>query len=203
MRKVPYVENTLLHELKQWTVPQFDAIQLAQTGVQIPVRQMGITHPTIVEAQLEKSVIYLKDGPGSGDSRQAVAGGDAKRQPLAGPGGPIRNKPAKPPKTSRKEKEGEDEGERIPLTEFVIEFAWVYIPPEKRAAEDPGIKKAETAAPPGATPSAGTAPATPAATTPPAAAKPAAAGPPGATGATPAAPPPAATPAAPPAGAPK
>src|SRR5262249_24675481 len=136
MRTVPYVENTLLHELKQWTVPQFDAIQLAPIGVPIPVRKMGITPPTIVEPQPTKSVIFLKDGPGGGD-------GEVKRQPLAVPGGPIRNKPAKPPKNPRKDKESDEEGEKIPLTEFVIEFAWSYIPPEKRVAEDPGAKKAE------------------------------------------------------------
>jgi len=162
MRGVPYIENTLLHELKQWTVAQFDVTKLAPTGVQVPVRKMGISHPTIVETQPAKTVLFLKNGPGDGDN--------AKPQP----GGPkAANAPrgkAKPLKKARKGDEaGDEESQEIPLTEFVIEFAWQHVPSAKRLDDDPAVKKPD--APPSAgtatSPAAGT-PSPPAGTAPPA-----------------------------------
>jgi hypothetical protein len=145
MRGVPYVENTFLKELQQWTHAQFDVIKLEATGQQIPVRQMGITHPTIVETMLGNSVIYLKNGPG-GEAPGVRAAGNGGR-------GGARNKGAKK-KPVADDAEADEESEKIPLTDFVIEFAWVYVSPDKRLPEDPALKKTD-AAPAGGAPTTG------------------------------------------------
>jgi type IV pilus assembly protein PilM len=167
MRSVSYIENTLLHKLQQWTVAQFDVMKLEPTGQQIPVRQIGITHPTIVDTMLGNSVIFLKNGPG-GEGPGVRAVGKA--------GAAGRNKAAKAAKkpAAGEDAEPQEESEKIPLTDFRIEFAWKYVPPEKREAEDPALKKAAaapaagappTGAPPTGAPPTG-APATGAPTTP-------------------------------------
>jgi type IV pilus assembly protein PilM len=151
MRGVPYVENTLLHNLHQWAIPEFDPAKLAYTGRIIPIRQMGISHATITETQPAKNVIYYKDGPGAAEGQNAGAGPRANQPSmLTGPMG-YRTKgkaPRKPKKTEDAENEA---GRPIPLTEFVIEFAWQDVPPEKFLPEDPSVKK-PAASPPAATP---------------------------------------------------
>src|SRR5262245_16383756 len=191
MRGVPYIENTLLHNLHQWAIPEFDPNKLAPTGRIIPIRQMGISHASITETQRLKDVIYFKDGPGSAEGSPAPAVGPRGNYPqsvysgpmaLRGKGKAPKNKPKKP----TDEADG-DAGRPIPVTEFIIEFAWQDVPPEKFLAEDPSIKKAP--APPGspgttAPPNPATA-ASAAATTAPPATVPATA-PPAATGPAPA-----------------
>jgi hypothetical protein len=188
MRGVPYIENTLLHNLHQWAIPEFDPAKLALTGRMIPVRQMGISHATITETQPVKQVIYFKDGPGSAEGQNAGAAPRGNYPPsmLTGPMG-HRTKGKAPKKKLKKEEPEGEAGRPIPLTEFVIEFAWQDVPPEKFLPEDPSVKKpaaSSPGAPAAAAPSgtAGPAGATPQATAPPAttpATAPAAANPPG------------------------
>src|SRR5262245_3220403 len=190
MRGVPYVENTLLHNLHQWAIPEFDPAKLAPTGRMIPIRQMGISHATITETQPVKDVIYYKDGLGSaegqgqGQAPAVGARGGYGQSMLSGPAG-LRGR-GKTPKNKPKKTDDTDgeAGRPIPLTEFVIEFAWQDVPPEKFLAEDPSVKKAApapvgtpgTTAPPNPATSAGAATVPPAnvpATVPPAATGPA------------------------------
>ena len=64
--------------------------------------------------------------------------------------GPMGYRKGKGPKKQPKKEEAEgNAGQPIPLTEFVIEFAWQDVPPEKFLAEDPSLKK-PAATPPGA-----------------------------------------------------
>src|SRR5262249_10550246 len=147
-----------------WAIPEFDPAKLAPTGRMIPVRQMGISHATITETQPVKSIMYLKDGPGSAEGPNAVTPqrGNLPSQMLTGPMGYRTKGKAAKRKAKKSEEADVDAGRPIPLTEFVIEFAWQYVPPEKYLAEDPSVKKA-AATTPGAT-------VPPAAPTPPAAA---------------------------------
>jgi type IV pilus assembly protein PilM len=201
MRGVPYIENTLLHNLHQWAIPEFDPAKPAYTGRMIPIRQMGISHATITETQPVKSVLYYKDGLGAAEGQNAGAGPRTNTPSmLTGPMG-YRMK-GKSPKKKPKVEEAEGEaGRPIPLTEFVIEFAWQDVPRDKFLAEDPSVKKpaaSPAGAPPAGTPPGQTVPAAPAAqgaagpaTVPPATSPPAAANSGGAPAAAPAGSPPA------------
>jgi hypothetical protein len=167
MKGVSYVVNTFLRNLKEWTIPQIDGThfgptgQAIPTGKLIPVRQMGITHATIVSTDREKPVIWYKNGPGGGEAPIPGARGNipAPVMPMPGIRGRGRGRAAKA-KVKPAEDAGADEGQPIPLTEFVIEFAWRERPPEKREAEDPAKKTtATTTGTPGTTAApAGTAP---------------------------------------------
>jgi type IV pilus assembly protein PilM len=163
---ISYVKNTLLHALQQWNVPQFDPSNYGYTGVLIPVRQLGISHASIVQFQADHKVMFDKNGPGGADN--AAAGPFTPRPvaPRLGGGGARGRKPAKQPKA---EDGKADEARPIRMTEFDLEFAWR--PDVKRIAEDPDAKKAAPA--PGQTAPAQPAPVvtpaggTPAATTTP------------------------------------
>src|SRR5262245_25168858 len=125
MRSVPYIRNTIPRQLQQWTVPQFDPVKLVYTGKMIPVRQMGISHATIIETQPTVDILYFKNGPGGGDAAAAVGGAPGvAREMLSGVRGNRRlQKVVKPVEKKGDQKEA-DEGQPIPLTEFIIEFAW-------------------------------------------------------------------------------
>lgn len=142
MREVSYVANTLLLNLKQWTVPQFNVTTRQPTGVMIPVRQMGITHPTISESQPTHHVKWFKNGPGAAAAARGGGGGAA---PPAGPNAGPAKKGAKRPKNEKAKPapgadSGGDEAQPIPQTDFVIQFAWLDTPEAKRLPADPNEK---------------------------------------------------------------
>jgi len=145
MQFVPYVQNTLLLNLQQWSIPQFDPITFAPTGESIPVRQLGISHATISDSQPKSNVIWFKDGRGGGAAGPGSGAGAA----MAGVGG-ARAKGAKNKGKGNKASTAKpigipEEGQAIPLTEFEIQFAWHVIPPEKRVVDDPDKPAAATA----------------------------------------------------------
>ncbi|MGE5194617.1 MAG: type IV pilus assembly protein PilM, partial [Deltaproteobacteria bacterium] len=186
-QSITYVKNTFLHQLQQWAVPQFDPSKFAYTGVMVPVRQMGIRYATIAERLGDTKVLYSKGGPGAGEEDAAPA---AAKAPIRRyPGMRARTKP----KPAKADDAAVDAPRKIPMTEFIIQFAWQEVPPEKREADDPLLKKQAAAAPqagqaatPAKTPAAASSsPATPASPAPkspaPSAATPAPATPPGGT----------------------
>src|SRR5262249_41310504 len=112
LRYLSYVERTLLLNLKRWTIPQLDVQRLVPTGALIPVRQLGISHPTISSAEPTRRVVLHKNG--------SVI--DADDSP------PSRGAP------------GAAQGQEVPMTEFTIQFAWKNIPRVDREAADPHEK---------------------------------------------------------------
>src|SRR5262249_41191453 len=114
MRGVPYVESTLLHNLHQWAIPEFDPAKLAPTGRMIPIRQMGISNGTITETQPVKSIMYLKDGPGSAEGQNASAPqrGNVPPPMLTGPMG-YRTKGKAAKRKPSKEQADVEEGRPI------------------------------------------------------------------------------------------
>jgi type IV pilus assembly protein PilM len=155
MSGIPYVENTLLRNLHQWSIPEFDVSKLANTGVIVPVRQLGISHATIADSQPISTVKYYKNGPGA-----AAAGGSGTGMVM--PGMNMRGGKAGRAQGSVKTKTGaksvrpsdeppSEDFQPIPMYDFTIEFAWHEIPPEKRVPNDPGLP---LAAAPGTPPTA-------------------------------------------------
>jgi type IV pilus assembly protein PilM len=152
MRQVPYVENTLLRNLKQWEVAQLDPVQYGPTGVMIPVRKIGITHATITDSRPTRDVLYYKNGPGAAAARAAGIGGDGpaaamrsgmRRGGEVGPAGHGAARGARPSVSAKQKKApiadpgNPDEIQAIPLTDFVIEFVWQEKPESKREEVDP------------------------------------------------------------------
>ncbi len=160
MSGVPYVENTLLRNLHQWAIPEFDVSKLANTGVIVPVRQLGISHATIVDSSRQgQTVKFYKNGPGAASA--SGAGGAGTGMPM--PGMNMRGgKPGRPTgsvktKTGAKSVRPSDEPpsddfQVIPMTDFTIEFAWHEIPPEKRVPTDPALPAAAPGTLPAAAP---------------------------------------------------
>ena len=184
MTGVSYVDATLLRNLHQWAIPEFDSSRLANTGVIVPVRQLGISHATIADSQPIKDVKYYKNGPGAAaaggspgfnvggatmPAMQGVRGMRGGRPAATGKGAKAANKPAR---LTTEEPSSED-FQPIPMTDFTIEFAWHEIPPEKREANDPTapVAAAQPGAPQGANAAPPAAPGQPQATIPPAAPK--------------------------------
>jgi type IV pilus assembly protein PilM len=153
MSKVNYVANTFLENLKQWEVLELNPTSGGETGVLVPVRKMGITHPTITESIPTRKVEYYKNGPGSvanaGDGGPAgvpIAGRGGSGPGImnmpagmaGGPGSKIRKGPRKPAKAKVEAATEDDDGMiPIPMTEFTIQFAWQETPEAKRAPVDP------------------------------------------------------------------
>lgn len=226
-----YVVSTLLKDLQQWNVELRDPITGQPTGIRTPVRQIGITHPCIVDSQNDGVVTYYEGGPGAAAAAGGATGAEGGTAPAgypmtgAYPGmqpgvGGRRNKSRSRGNVKSKAVAPKVEGDAskgVPLkqTLFTIEFAWKPIPLAKREAADPEVKQETPAggnlqAPvTGQQPAGGqTVPAAPAGTqaTPPANATPGGTQPSGAQPAVPPTPPagpgPVGTPATPPANAP-
>lgn len=151
MQGVQYIQNTLLYNLHQWTIEQFDATKLAPTGVQIPVRQMGISHATIIESHPVARDLNLRNRPTEGAGAAVRPG-----PPGVVPAAP--NAPKAKPGRKKGPKADDADDQSITLTDFDMEFVWQDISPEKRVAEDPFAKKAPVAAGPNAPPAQGTPP---------------------------------------------
>ena len=162
MREVPYIENTLLKNLKEWEVPQLSALARGPTGVMIPVRKMGITHATIADSRPTHNVLYFKNGPAAAGAARAAGGGasdgGAGSMPpgMMGPSGMMgpgaRGKGSKAAGKSKANKGAKvdagisDESQLIPLTDFVIEFVWKDKPESDQEPVDPNpIKVAQPA----------------------------------------------------------
>ncbi|MBS0261278.1 MAG: type IV pilus assembly protein PilM, partial [Planctomycetes bacterium] len=85
MKQVNYVTNTLLKNLKEWEVAELSANTRGATGVIVPVRKMGISHPTITESVPTVQVEYFKNGPLAAAAAAANRGGVGDASD--GPGG--------------------------------------------------------------------------------------------------------------------
>jgi type IV pilus assembly protein PilM len=132
MSGIRYVRNTLIENLKQWTVQQQGSPE------PVPVRQLGISHPVVVSSPKEIVVTYHpKRKPGSMKSGgTGVSPGFGSRPPGSGisgnsPTGATGKTPM--PKSGAKAAPGavketvEPEGDgsiQIPQTDFVLEFVW-------------------------------------------------------------------------------
>ncbi|HTI50391.1 MAG TPA: type IV pilus assembly protein PilM [Planctomycetaceae bacterium] len=167
--QVPYVVNTLLANLKKWKVEARDPNTGESVG-EVAVRQLGITHPTIAEAQPTTNVIWYPDGPGSALSSvggpgvpgipraPAARSGRGRRDIDADADAPVRpgpavarrppnpRRPTTPPKVAvgKAKDEGEEDtpkGRPIPQTSFTIEFVWKETPEEDRTSDDPNAEK--------------------------------------------------------------
>jgi type IV pilus assembly protein PilM len=152
-RHVLYVVNTMLRNLQQWTVSQKELNTGNLTGVQIPVRQLGITHPTIADSDPQMNVIYFEGGPGAEFDTDPAADG---AKPAAAAPILLKKAPSsrgKKGKAAAKKSETKDEGDAskggkpIPQTGFVIEFAWKPIAEGARLPADPNPDKAVISAP--------------------------------------------------------
>lgn len=158
MQYTPYVTNTLLRSLQQWKVPQVDLQTGAPTGVETPVRQLGITHPTIVLSDPVRNVLYYQNGagpargPGGGENTglptpglpTPATGGVRPAKP--GPKGKPAKKAAVPVEINEPGAEGA-EGRPIPLSGFTLQFVWVPTPESKRQEKDPSLPAATAPGP--------------------------------------------------------
>ncbi|MBI5757371.1 MAG: type IV pilus assembly protein PilM [Planctomycetales bacterium] len=132
MSGIRYVRNTLIENLKQWTVQQQGSPE------PVPVRQLGISHPVVVSSPKEIVVTYhpkrkpgsiktggtgVSTGFGSRPPGSAVPGnnptGAAVKTPMPKPGGKTA------PGAAKETTEPEGDGSiQIPQTDFVLEFVW-------------------------------------------------------------------------------
>src|SRR5262245_44885110 len=91
---VNYVASTLLKNLQKWRID----VKNPQTGLkegEVPVRQMGITHPAITDSQPVMNVIYYEGGPNAAFEQPDLSRGGA---PAGLPAGiPTARTPARAP----------------------------------------------------------------------------------------------------------
>lgn len=148
-----YVITTLLANLQKWTVQAPDTPP-------VPVRQLGISHATVVSSPPPGAIRFNPDGGrrrvegrlGGG----GAAGGPAQlgTGPAAIPGAPLgagnpvgaANPAARPGVNLLDKDESRGEARDIPRTTFVIEFAWVPTLPSKRLEVAPEVAAAQAAA---------------------------------------------------------
>ena len=153
-----YVVNTLLNNLQSWTMKQ------EGSTLEVPVRQIGISHATIVRSYPRVKVKFYPLGQGPRVDYDALSAGrgrfgaDPTMAPDAGafepradgfgaaPGGARRGGgllyAAKGLSTRAQTQPTFIE---IPQTKFTIQFVWKPIPKEERQAEPPSAGAAEGA----------------------------------------------------------
>lgn len=149
-----YVVNKLLKNLQQWTVPSPVA-----GDPPVPVRKLGITHATMPWA-LAKNVLFVpkgkRAGADAGASKSAIAAPTPiAAAPAAGTKRGGRSRLSKNDPGVRQGAVVDDSGQKIPQTDFVIQFAWKEVPEKDRPEQDPDA----AVAPPAGAPPAGTQPA--------------------------------------------
>jgi len=136
---VLYVVNTLLKNLQSWTVQQPGTPEVA-------VRQMGITHPTVIRSSKEMIRFY----PGGKNRSQQFAstegqagfsGSSGTADPLAGGSG---RRPGLNTKTllNTDADDGKPEFLDIPQTTFTLQFVWKPLPNSERLPQMPGTEEA-------------------------------------------------------------
>ena len=168
-----YLQERLLSNLQKWRVKQQESLQ------EVAVRQMGITHATIIEAPTSPNdqLKYYVGGRPSDRSVKKAGGFQGARPGIRRPLQPAASSSSKP------------EYELLRRTRFTIEFIFQPIAFDDRVAEDPVAKAAQEKQagenPPPANPASTTPETNPAAT----GTDPAAPGTPPTTGAAPATPP--------------
>ena len=163
-----FVEDTLMHNLRQWTIDD-------GTGNAVPVGQLGISHPIVVthsnEDVIDPSTIkrtaagaggmYGMDSPyGGGGSYETPAYGNDSGGAYSPPGigyegspmgpmGPGGGGPAPRGLTpvDKIEVEGEQETKIVKRTNFVLQFAWIPVAQADRQDSPPGTEGAEGEAP--------------------------------------------------------
>lgn len=154
-----FVNDTLIHNLRQWTIDK-----KGNLSGKIPVGQMGVSHPVIV-IHTKEDVMYDPDQRigaasrmGGGAGGAAFPGGGASSSYAAGtsssyesssPGlgaegsapGMRSGSSGRPPEkgTMPLDKLDEEKKELIPLTKlnFTVQFAWVPVPVDERVDEKP------------------------------------------------------------------
>lgn len=141
MSDVQYVDQTLLKNLKQWTVELKDLNTGKQVVAVVPVRQIGIKYPTISASTPNASVLYFPEGMEGAQEEAAIkaskdeAGKSKKKKVLGvlkGGGKQLKD-------------EGEAAGgQKIDRTAFTIQFVWQETPQDKRLPADPEAKPPET-----------------------------------------------------------
>lgn len=117
-QSIGYILHTILPNLQSWTVQQEDSYP------PVGVRQIGITHPTVIERSTY-TVLYNRDG------RPRRTGNQPGRPSrLTRPGG-------FPPSLARPGVPGDRDENTVEIEEttFVIEFVWKKTPPETRSAD--------------------------------------------------------------------
>ncbi len=138
MQRLNYVFNTLLQNLKAWTITQ------PGTNVEVPVRKLGITHAYLSFWE-ETQRTYVPPGKQIGSFGAAANPAAAGNSPM--PGSPMPGVVGQPATA------GAEEQQALNQTTFHIQFVWKETPEKDRPAVDP-IVAAAAAANPGAAPGA-------------------------------------------------
>lgn len=143
---IRYVRNTLVANLSQWVVQQPGSPEA------VPVRQLGISHPVIVESPQTITVTYypkrkpaaLKGGgsgiPGFGTG----VANPGSTQPPATTKNPSSKSASKTAAPGSGKDAGEPEGDgsiQIPQTDFTLEFVWKESDRKDRLAVPPGTQQ--------------------------------------------------------------
>jgi type IV pilus assembly protein PilM len=144
-----YVVNTLVKDMREWQVKRADA------KAPVPVRKIGITHPTVVYSAPPVRMEFFPHGRPSANAAAggAVAGrpgfGGRMPMPMPMPGVvPGAGVPRKPRGAGAAA--GDPANDRGPImitqTNFTLEFAWKAVPEDKRTETDPAAPKVAPAA---------------------------------------------------------
>ncbi len=124
---VLYVQDTLLKNLQQWTF-------VHPGGTPVPVRKLGISHPTILANYNDKGKVTLTPEGVVSQGAKAGGGGGSRRGDDDAPKRSVLN--LKPGQT-----EAEKDEQTLNEVTFQIQFVWQRIDKAARLEEDPNAKK--------------------------------------------------------------
>ena len=147
-RSVGYLRNTVVKNLREWTVPVEGFTE------PIPVGKIGVSHPAlrpITPVDITYDPTGRAAGAGAAGGRGPAGPGRSSIREKSGAGsldiglgfgGSGSGRPAPPPVTFDAGREEAAEVQTVTAYPFTLEFAWRKIPPDQRTDEPPAADPA-------------------------------------------------------------